>query len=131
MRRRVPGECLACDVTLLWPVCAAADARLGWMGDIEDADHDNAHAVGELGRLDPAYSRSERVRARAKALAKGAAQMEEVFEKVRLPRVCDQPCACVFWCALADVGPFLCSAWPRSWPKGARRASRTRCCSRD
>ena len=69
---------------------------MGWMGDIEDADHDNAHAVGELGRLDPAYSRSERVRARAKALARGAAQMEEVFEKVRLARVCDQPCACSF-----------------------------------
>ena len=58
------------------------------MGDIEDADHENAHAVGELGRLDPAYGRSERVRAQARALAKGASAMEEVFEKVRWPRAC-------------------------------------------
>ena len=33
------------------------------MNDVESSDDSNAHAVGELGRLDPAYQMSERVRA--------------------------------------------------------------------
>ena len=67
------------------PVGSAAGAsRLGWMGDIETADRANAHAVGELGRLDPAYVRSEHVRAQARALARASSTMEDVFEKVTL-----------------------------------------------
>lgn len=54
------------------------------MGEIEDQDKANAHAVGELGRLDPSYERAERVRAQARSVARGAEKMEVVFEKVRI-----------------------------------------------
>ena len=67
-------------------MAVAGASKLGWMGEIEpheDSDHDNAHAVGVLGRLDPAYKKSERVRAQAKSLAASASKMEDVFEKVR------------------------------------------------
>ena len=56
--------------------------EMGWMNDIESSDDSNAHAVGELGRLDPAYQMSERVRAQTNAVASGASKLEAVFEKV-------------------------------------------------
>lgn len=63
-------------------VAVAGASKLGWMDDIEDSDKANAHAVGELGRMDPSYGRAERVRAQARSVAQGASKMEKVFEKV-------------------------------------------------
>ena len=71
------GDCLRWSV-----VAVAGESKLGWMDDIEDSDKANAHAVGELGRLDPSYERAERVRAQARSVALGASKMENVFEKV-------------------------------------------------
>jgi len=63
-------------------LAVAGASKLGWMGDIENSDYENAHAVGMLGRMDPSYARSERVRSQAKLLAAGASEMEGFFEKV-------------------------------------------------
>ena len=90
------------------------------MGEIEDQDKANAHAVGELGRLDPSYERAERVRVQARSVARGAERIEAVFQMVRnrpqhpppgpacTPRVrlfadCAHVCVCVSLCMEADI----------------------------
>ena len=104
----------------------AGASKLGWMGEIEDQDKANAHAVGELGRLDPSYERAERVRVQARSVARGAEKMEAVFEKVRKSAAIRRPqharracaclltalmCACVCVCAwkliLLTCGGFV------------------------
>ena len=57
-------------------------SKLGWIGEIEDGDSETSHAVGELGRLDPAYRRAERIRMQARSVAESAFDLEDVLEKV-------------------------------------------------
>ena len=130
----------------------AGASKLGWMGEIEDQDKANAHAVGELGRLDPSYERAERVRVQARSVARGAEKMEAVFEKVRKSAAIRRPqharrecasamtalmCAFVRWCMDADVANVwefgvcvsmsarACVVWcPHSAWQGCSRAAR-------
>jgi hypothetical protein len=110
------------------------------MDEIEGADRARAHAVGELGRLDPAYQRVERVRAQAKSIQDAAAKSETVLEKVResvasscvlsffwrvrSAELTAALCACMCVCVRVCVG----SALHNFLHKGQRRGWEQRCC---